>query len=184
MIRFESLNGCWEGLKDDASTTKCSQVFHNADLLLGKNAECTWVESCLLQVILGFAATIRATRDVSACGTCECNSCVPRAAYEQAGSFDELCKSPSHQCADPQCYCKDKSTTNLCPDGLSLKLMKGAVKAIQFGLLSSEGCMHVKFPEKIFVPNSIITAPRNFPVCSPLVVSGTDSETSGGGRDQ
>ena len=184
MIRFESLNGCWEGLKDDASTTKCSQVFHNADLLLGKNAECTWVKSCLLQVILGFAATIRATRDVSACGTCECNSCVPRAAYEQAGSFDELCKSPSHQCADPQCYCKDKSTTNLCPDGLSLKLMKGAVKAIQFGLLSSEGCMHVKFPEKIFVPNSIITAPRHFPVCSPLVVSGTDSETSGGGRDQ
>ena len=184
LIRFDSSIGCWEGLSDDASTTSCSTVVHNANHLLGKDARCTWVKSCLLQIILGFGATLRATKDVSACGSCECNSCVPRAAYEQAGSFDALCRSPSHQCADPQCYCKDLSTSNLCPDGLSLQLLPGAVKAIRFGLLSSEGCMHVQYPDVVFVPKSIITAPRNFPVCSSLVVSGTDSETSGGGRDQ
>ena len=184
LIRFDSSIGCWEGLSDDASTTSCSKVMQDAEHLLGKNAKCTWVEQCLLQVVLGFGATLRATKDVSACGSCECNSCVPRAAYKQAGSFDAFCKSPAHQCADPQCYCKDTSTKNLCPTGFSLKLLPGAIKAIRFGLLSSEGCMHVQYPNVIFVPKSVITAPRNFPVCSPLVVSGTDSETSGGGRDQ
>ena len=183
LIQFDSNIGCWEGLNDDASSTSCSQVFNNADSLLGTDAKCTWVESCLLQATLGFGAQIRATRKVSACGTCECNSCVPTAAYEQAGSAVNLCRSPSHQCADPQCYCRNTSPFNLCPYGLSLTIIPDAIKAIRFGLLSADGCMHIQHPEFIFVPRSLITAPRNCPVCSPLIISGSESETSGGGRD-
>ena len=184
LISFDSNIGCWEGLQDDASTTSCSDIFENADSLLGNDAECTWVKSCLLQATLGFGANIRATKQVSACGTCECNSCVPTAAYEQAGSSANLCRTPSHQCADPQCFCKDNSPANLCPYGVSLSIVPNAIKAIRFGLLSADGCMHIQHPNNIFIPRSIITAPRNFPVCSSLVVSGAESETSGGGRDQ
>ena len=183
-LQFRSTIGCWEGLRD-TSETSCSNVVENAEWLLGIGADCTWVKSCLLQATLGFGAQIRATRDVRACGSCECASCVPTAAYEQAGgTSEELCHTPAQGCSDPQCFCRDVSPLNLCPLGMSLSLMPGAVKAIRYGLLSTEGCMHVRHPGVVFVPRSIITAPRNFPVCSSLVVTGTESETSGGGRDQ
>ncbi len=205
--------GCWDGIQDDPANEQCLSTFENSNALLGAGALCRWVGACTLQVTLGYGAKIRSANDIRQCGPCECRSCVPTQAYAQSGGFDDLCRTPSHGCQSPQCFCKaiqpvdnsdDDSSEDddigggdsvgstdvgltsdpaLCPDGRSLHLLPGAVKSIRFALLSAVGCAHITSSLEPANPIARIHAARYFSACASYTIWGDSSETSGGGRD-
>jgi hypothetical protein len=176
---------CYGGFHDVAGATLCTNVFANSDKL-GGAASCSWISPCLLRISLGFGSSIQPAFGLNRCGTCECQSCLPTPAYVNYPEYATKCSTSEYACTDEFCYCSvssDISKEVLCPEGRSLSLIPDAVKPIRHSILSASGCIKIDVPPNVVEPTASIIALPHASICNDLTIDGTNSITSGGGRD-
>ena len=176
---------CYSGFSDIAGGTICATVFQDSSAL-GDGALCSWVSPCLLRINLGFGSTIKPAFGLSRCGACECKSCLATPAYINYYGYTEKCLTPSYECPVEFCYCavpKDVSKIVLCPPGRSLRLIPDVIKPIRYSILSASGCIKIDVPPNVVEPVASIKTLLYGSTCRDMTVDGSNSVTSGGGRD-
>ena len=176
---------CYDGFRQGVSGTPCSNVFEN-HVILGLDSHCSWVHHCLLRVKLGWGSTVRPAFGLDRCGSCDCTACKPVPAFANYDGYVETCAIPSNECPEEFCFCdatKEESATTLCPDNQALKLISGTVTPLRYSIVSSSGCMKIDEPKGVVSPQALVDYPQLASTCNTLVLDGSNSLTSGGGRD-
>ena len=64
-----------------------------------------------------------------------------------------------------------------------MSLIPDAVKPIRHSILSASGCIKIDVPPNVVEPTASIIALPHASICNDLTIDGTNSITSGGGRD-
>jgi hypothetical protein len=176
---------CWDGFYDGITSEPCASIFHNG-AMFGLDAHCSWVSVCLLRIELGWGSSIQPAFGLERCGSCKCETCKPTPAFINYDGYSEICSSPNTLCSDVFCFCEEspaESEISLCPDMRSLRLMSGAVRPLRQSIVSASGCIKIDVPENTVRPVALLDSPQLASTCDDVVFDGTNSITSGGGRD-